>query len=314
MEGALEILNKINWFLQPIANFIWFLFSKPTGHWLLFAGFAAYLLLPAFDAVRVRILTHKAASNFGSGRTGLLEKIYVFFGTVSKNLGKIITNLPTLLISLLLLILVVAISKGIEGINQFVQNRERIQELKTVLKQLDKRYKVAEMEIIDRNYKGDSTTLQLRFYDASLDDYIEQKQEISLPGSIIYFDAMILNFEYSEIAENDKQNLVIPYRIFSNKLAQNDAVPLKLKDDKGVPYIYKRNNKEVYGIDLRKYNNYIEEFSSFLTDEDAARAAGIRNFNGGNAVHTGRPVRKGQKFIIWVEQTGGIVIKEKRDF
>jgi len=314
MEDALDILNKINWFLQPIADFVWYLFSKPSGRLILFTVFAAYLLLPAFDAVRLRILNHKAASNFGSGRTGLVEKIYVFFSALGRNFMKVISNAPVLLISLLLLLLVVGLSKGIETIDQFVQNKQHIQELQTVLKQLDQRYKVAEIEVTERDLKSDSTRLEIRFFDSSLNDFIDKKQEISLPGGIIYFDAMVLNFEYSEITDSDKRNLVLPYRIFSSAMPQSEGIPLMVKDEKGVPYIYKRNNKEVYGLDITKYNSYVEEFSNFLVDEEAARMAGIRNSNGGNAVHTVRPVRKGQKLSIWVEQTGGLVIKEEKAF
>lgn len=314
MNEALEILKKINWFLEPIADTIWFLFTKPLGQWLLIAGFLAYITLPAFDAVRMRSLAHKAASNFGSGRLNFTERIYVFFSAVGRNLAKIVSNAPVLIISLLVLFLVVGISKGITTMDKFVQNRKKIKEMQTVLKQLDTNYKVAEMEVLERDYRADSTTIQIRFYDSSLHEFIEDEQKLELAGGIIYFDAMILNFEYSEIAENSKRNLVLPYRIFTNSIPQADAVPLKFKDEEGVPYIYKRNNKEVYGMEVERYNNYIDEFVKFLTDKDYARKAGVRNYSGGNAVHTYRPVRKGQTYVIKVEQTGGLVIDLKKDF
>jgi len=314
MNEGLDILNKINWFLKPIANFVWFLFSDSTGQLLLFTGFALFLILPAIDAVRVRTLNLKAASNFGSGRIGLMEKIYVFLSAVSKNFTKIIANGPILLVSLLLLLLVVGMSKGIDGINQFTENQKHIKELSTVIKQLDQRYKVAEVTVTERNPKSDTTKLSIRFFDNSLNQYIDKKQDITLRGGIIYFDAMILNFDYSEITGNEKKNLVLPYRIFTNAIPPNKGVALNLKDEKGVPYIYKRNKAEVYGLEIELYNNCLQEFASYLTDEEAARKAGIRNFNGGNAVHTFTQVKTGQKFTVWVEQTGGLVIKDSEDF
>ncbi len=314
MNEGLDILNKINWFLKPIANFVWFLFSNPTGQLLLLAGFAAFLILPAFDAVRVRTLNMKAASNFGSGRISIFEKIYVFISAVAKNFTKIVSNAPTLLVSLLLLLLVVGMSKGIDGINKFAENQKRIKELTTVIKQLDQRYKVAEVTITDRNPKSDTTKLSIRFFDNSLNQYLDKKQDLILRGGIIYFDAMILNFDYSEITGNEKKNLVLPYRIFTNAIPPNKGIALNIKDEKGIPYIYKRNNKEVYGMEIEEYNSCLQEFATYLTDEEAARKAGIRNYNGGNAVHTFSQVKAGQKFTIWVEQTGGLVIKESEDF
>ncbi len=314
MNEALDILNKINWFLKPVSDIIWFLFSQPTGRRILVLIFGAYLFIPAYDAVRVRTLAAKAASNFGSGRIGFIEKLYVFGSAITKNFTKIITNAPVILISLLVLMLVVGISKSIESINQFSENQTRIKELTTVVKQLDQRYKVAEVNILDRNPKTDTTKLELRFFDNSLNQYLEVKQQITLKGGIIYFDAMILNFEYSEITDNAKRNLVLPYRIFTNAIAPAKGIELKLKDEKGIPYIYKRNNKEVYGMDIEQYNKYLEEFVTYMTDDEAARKAGIRNTNGGNAVHTFSQVKTGQKYTIWVEQTGGLVIKDGDEF
>jgi hypothetical protein len=52
-------------------------------------------------------------------------------------------------------------------------------------------------------------------------------------------------------------------------------------------------------------------FSKFITDKETARKEGVRSAYG-NAVH--KRVREGQVITVWVEQTGGLVIKETEDF
>ena len=307
MHNAHEILKGINWFLEPISNFILFLFTTTTGYWLLFISFFLYLIIPAYDAVRTRALLYKASSNFGANRMSILEKLYVTGKTMAKSFMKIIGNLPILLIVFLLMFFIVGLSKGIKSIDEYVQNRKKIIELKTVFRQLDKNYKVADIAILDYNKKSKETTLEIRFYDASLGTS-ENKQTITLKGKDIYFDAMVMNFEYSEIADANKKTLVLPYRIYSADIASGKGVLLNTKDSIGTPLIYKRSKDDVYGISVEKYNEHLAEFVKYMNNEKAARKVGVRSFIG-NAVHT--RTRKGEFYSIWAEQTGGIVIKRE---
>ena len=82
-----------------------------------------------------------------------------------KSFMKIIGNLPILLIVFLLMFFIVGLSKGIKSVDEYVQHRKKIIELKTVFRQLDKSYKVADMEIKEYNYNTKETTLEIRFYD-----------------------------------------------------------------------------------------------------------------------------------------------------
>jgi archaellum component FlaF (FlaF/FlaG flagellin family) len=311
MNDALELLRNINWFLDPIKDFLVFLFTTKAGFWLLLIAFLAYMFIPAADALKSRRLAYKAAAGFSTGRMTIAEKIYLVAKSFTRSLSKIISNIPVLIISFLLLFFIVAVSSGITAVDDYVQNRKKIDELQTVLKQLDQRYKVAEMEILDYNYYSDSTTLELRFYDEALGSLSEKMQKIEIAGNDIYFDAVILNFDFSHIADQQKRNLVLPYRLFSNKVPQAEGHVLNLTDSSGVPLIYKRKNDDIFGLSPDAYNARLNEFVKFMNNEEAAREAGIRS-SYGNAVH--RRVRKGQTLTVWVEQTGGLVIKEKQDF
>lgn len=307
MHKAHEILKTINWFLEPISNFILYMFTTTTGFWLLLISFFLYLIIPAFDAVRVRSLMYRSSSGFSSNRMSLTEKLYVLGKTMLKNFFKVMNNAPVLLIVFLLMFFIVGFSNGIKTIDDYVQNRKKITELKTVFKQLDKNYKVADVEIQEYNYVTKETTLELKFYDSSL-GISKTKQNITIKGRDIYFDAMVMNFEYSEIAGANKNTLVLPYRIYSADVPSGQGILLNTNDSLGIPLIYKRNADDVYGISVDKYNKHLSEFIKYMKDSKAAKKAGVRSFIG-NAVHL--RTRKGEFFSIWAEQTGGIVIKRE---
>ncbi len=307
----LEILKGINWFLEPVKDIIIFLFTTKLGFVILLVFFLAYLFISAYEAVKTRKLAYKAASGFGGSRMSFFEKMYLIIGSLGRSISKFFSNLPVLIISLVLLLIIVTVSSGITAIDDYVQNRKKIAELQTVLKQLNQRYKVAEMEILDYDYKKDITKLKLRFYDNELGNFSKQSQNIEILGNDIYFDAMILNFEFSDISNYENRNLVLPYRLFSNKVPQSEGILLKLNDENGIPLVYKRKDNNIFGLSPESYNANLKEFTLYMKDEEAARKAGVRS-SYGNAVH--RRVKKGQKLIVWVEQTGGLVIKEKSDF
>ncbi len=308
MEQTIEFLNKMNWFLKPFANLIIFFFTSKVGIISLLILFVLYVLFVLNYEIKTRSLAYKAVGSIGGGgRVPFLEKLFIAGRVLTNLFLKIISNVPVVLAVVIFLVFVVGISKGIETMDSFMKNQEKIRELKSILKQLDQRYKVAEVDIIDYNRLSDQTKMTIRFYDYAQQGFSNKVQNIEIQGNDIYFDAVVLNFEYSEIASGNAQNIVLPYRVFSNKVPQGKGIPLKLTDENDVPLIFKRNENDIYAVTPDKYTERVQEIMSYMTDKKKARAAGIRSIYG-NAVH--KTVRKGDKLIIWVEQTGGLVIKK----
>ena len=310
MNETLDFLEKLNWFLEPIANLVLFLFTTSTGFILLLLTFILTTLFSIYNALKERKLAYMAAKSYSS-RIPFFEKLYIVGIVISRITIRIISNVPVFLMVFLFLFMLVGFSKGISGINEYVENQEKIKELKSIVKQLDQRYKVAEIEVVDYSYINDESQLKIRFFDYAKQGFINEDQELTIKGNDIYFDAVVLNFDYSEIAEGGKINLAIPYRIFSEDVPQEEGIRLSLTDENGIPLIYKRSEDEIYGMANDKYDKHIKELMSYITDKDKAREAGIRSIYG-NAVH--KKVRKGETIAIWVEQTGGLVIKNVKDF
>jgi hypothetical protein len=83
-------------------------------------------------------------------------------------------------------------------------------------------------------------------------------------------------------------------------------------DEHGVPLMYRRSGEELYGIGSEAYDARLAELMAALRTDEAARGAGIVRSLYGDAVHRG--VKKGDSFIVWVEQSGGITIKDGASF
>ncbi len=311
MNNSQELLEQINWFLKPVSDFVLFLFTTTTGYVLMLLFLIFYLLFTIMNAMRIRKLAHQAISR--NLRVPVIEKIYTIFSELVKTFMGIISKLPVLLGIFILLWAIVGISTGLSGINDFIDNQNKIKELKTVVRNLDKSYIVAKMEIMDVNYIENKTSLKIYFYDYERDDYLPETQDVEIKGRDIYFLNYVMNFDYSEIASGKKVNLVLPYKIFSEQVAKDDGILLQSTDKDGIPYIFHRDDDEIYGIEKDNYYKRLKEFSEYIQDNEKARKAGIKTFYAA-APHFVNNIYKGQKIIIWSEQTGGLVLKKERMF
>jgi len=310
MSDTSTIFQQINWFLQPVSDLLIYLFTKPTGYIILVSFLVLYIFLSIANSLKIRKLAHKASNE---NYVPLNEIIYITGSEIVKTLLKIISNLPVLLVTVLLLIGIVGLSSAFQTVDEFIANQQKIKELQIVLKNLNQRYEVATIEVKDVNLLTNETNLEISFYDNEKKSYLDNKQEITILGNDIYFLSYVLNFDYSEIESGDKKNIVIPYKIFTDKVASKDGIILDVKDENGVPFIFHRNDEDVYGINLDTYNLRLKEISELMLDDKKAKEAGVRSFYEA-APHNFKVLKKGQKITIWVEQTGGLVIKENVDF
>ena len=179
--------------------------------------------------------------------------------------------------------------------------------------EVEKTYIVAKLEITEVDYMTNTTSLNVHYYDYALDDYLPEYQSVNIKGRDIYFLNYVMNFDYSEIESGKKINLVLPYKIFSEEVPKDEGIKLQTTDSLGVPYIFHRDNDEIYGIDSLGYYSRLQEITDLMTDPEKARLEGVRSFYAA-APHFINRIQKGQKIVVWVEQTGGLVLKKERLF
>lgn len=304
-EGLFETVKAV---VNGLAGVILF-FITPTGIIIFTFLLFLYLVLKINNSWRVYSLALKAAGKKTSGAGYMFQKTGIFFLETVKFFGRIISNLPVLLSVIVIFLLIVGTAGLFKEFDQFMVNEKKIREMRTVLKHLDKRHKVADMKVTDQD--DQATTVKLLFYDYADLGTNYMTQDVNIRGKDIYFDSLVLNFEYSEISEGNVINIALPYRIFSEEVPQAEGIKLRLEDDNGIPLVFKRPKEEIYGINEQEYTTRLKEILLFLTDKKAAREAGVRSIYG-NAVH--KRVYKGDFLSIWIEQTGGLVIKEEEEF
>ncbi len=310
MNDSLEMLNNINWFLSPVSQVLIFLFTTTKGIVISMLLVFTLLVFKLSDAVRVRKLANRAANK---PPMPITEFSYITISTIAEIGYRIFANLPVLLITVLFLSGIVGFSASISSVNEFMENQTKIQEMQLVIKQLDANYKVATIEITNYDQEKEITSLTVSYFDNSINDYIDQQQNITIKGNDIYLLSKVINFDYSLIETENKQNIVLPIKIFSNKVPSSEGIKLNVADTNNVPYIFHKKEAGVYGMNHDTFNTRVKELFQIINNDSEARLNGIRSYYEA-APHTFVDLCKGQRFTIWVEQTGGVVMKQETDF
>jgi hypothetical protein len=257
-------MENQTWLVTAIKTFSRLLnavFASPPGLMLLFTALLLLLFVWLSLAVRRHALLVKAAGrrfNAGAALSACLEALFCLA-------GRIAVHLPVLILSALVFLSIAGLGSAITGIEEARAAVQRVRELSRVIRNLERNAKVADVEVL--SYKNGVTTLAMDFYDPSAGERAVERRELSITGRDIYIDAMILNFDYSEIAEGRRINLAIPYRVFSEALPQADGIPLGANDILGVPYIFNRSDSDIYGIAPDLYRKRLIELVELVRDE-----------------------------------------------
>lgn len=213
-----------------------------------------------------------------------------------------------------------------QEIQEIIDNQQRLKELKAIAKNLSNTYINAKIQVLD----VDKLTGEAHFRFSVMDQTANNPEktplavkEFSLPDADIYLDFYVCNFDYSEIGEGLKNNIAVPYRLYSSSIAPIDAI--QLLDDGGIPLFFARDEQSLFGIDLETYNAQIGNLSENILDGDKARRSGILRYgdtvsantspenssvrsSSGSAVH--RTFMKGDKYTVQISNQGGIILKK----
>ncbi len=292
--------------LFAYADAVRFLFTTKPGIFAVFILAVGFFLFRVWSAARARALACEAAD----AKMSVGEALAILGKELYDMVLGVVAGLPAVVAVVAISGTVFAVSDSLKSIDEMRLNAARISELSTVVRNLEKRQKVA--DVLITSVDGEATDMRLSYFDASSAEKSVSEQSVSVAGTDIYFDAIVCNFDYAEIASGRKVNLAIPYRVFSDKTAQENGVVLGVRDSKGIPYMYIREAGNIYGIAPEAFNSRLSELIAILNDDGRARREGIVRSVYGSAVH--RRVKAGDRFSIWVEQSGGIVIKNAREF
>ncbi len=283
-----------------------FLFTTQLGLALLALVLILAASLRLWTVVSGRRLAAKAAGErFGAG-AALGAVLRELTGLGLKAAGA----LPALAAVGAALVLLMGVSEATHAVDDYLAGQTRIAELSQTVRNLERRYKAVEARIDDAS--GGRIRATLSFFDYELPGKAVRTQSIDLAGKELFIDAIVCNFDYSEIAAGRAVNLALPYKVFSDEVSESEGVALSLLDDKGVPLMYHRSSDDLYGIDREAYDARLAELMAAMRGDESARKAGIVRSLYGDAVHRG--VKRGDRLIVWVEQSGGLSVKEASVF
>ncbi len=303
MDDRLGAFKAILFGLSDAAAF---LFTKPLG----LAVLVSVLLLAAgarlWTALSDRRLAAKAAGeDFGRGAAaGRALRELVGMGVRAAG------ALPAIAGIGIALVLLVGVADATRSVDEYIAGRKRVAELTATVRNLERRYKAIEARIDD--VKDGRIKASLAFFDYKSPAVPAKTQSIDIAGKELFIDAIVCNFDYSEISAGKSVNLAIPFKVFSDEVSESDGVALTLMDEKGLPLMYKRTPDELLGIGSEAYEARLAELMAALRTDEAARGAGIVRSLYGDAVHRG--VKKGDSFVVWVEQSGGLSVKDSSSF
>lgn len=298
--------GRLKTLLLAAADAVTFLLAKPVGLAALAAFLFLGLALRLVTALRQRALACEAAGR----RLGVGQAIVLALKEIYGSLASLVTILPTLVLVLAGAVMMVGVADSVRKIDEIAANRARISELSAVVRNLERRCRVADVSVLEAN--GERARLSLGFYDYRSPEKVARDQEVTILGSEVIVDALVLDFAYSEIESGRRVNLVLPYRVFGDKQPAVDGTPLAVLDDKGVPLLYRRSESDIYGLESSRYDERLEELMAIVGDEGERRKAGVVRSLFGAAVR--RKVKAGDSFTIWSEQTGGLTIKADKDW
>ena len=138
---------------------------------------------------------------------------------------------------------------------------------------------------------------------------VVSSQEVTLRGNRIAIDSITVNSEYSEIESGHRQNIAYPYRVYSELMKPDDAVPLTcMFNGEELPVIYCLEEDSIYGMTKDVFFKRLKELFDILKDEERSREMGIRSANGTVNHFVMNP---GDVYDISVEATGGLTVHKK---
>lgn len=292
--------------VKALGGLLVFLFTSPLGLGICGATGLVMVSLRIGVALRSAALTARAAGE----RLEIPGILLTLADTLLGMAGRLLVSLPTLILVAAMAMTVAALGTTLSRIDESAAAARRIQELSTVLKNLQRSLKVADVRVL--SVDQGRTSLSIDFYDPSVPSAPVSHRDLEIQGRDIYFDAIVLNFDYSQIAGGQKINIAIPYRVFSDQVAQRDGLPLGAMDSQGIPLVFHRGDDDIYGLAPEVYRSRLKELVDLIRNDEVARKAGIVRSLYGSAIH--RPVKAGDRLEIRIEQTGGLTVRDAFPF
>ena len=179
------------------------------------------------------------------------------------------------------------------------QLQEKLVQREAMVQRLSRTRRLAHVEILGQERQGDTVTrTELLFIELDENGSELARQQLSIPGDVLFIDALTIKFGHEHVAEGHPlhgRSLVLLRRVYSDRMAPVDGIAL---DTPGaIPPGYASSDSGRYEQGLW------ELFWDIAGDAELARAMGVRVAQG-EAVY--KPVRAGEQYELSVDAIGGM--------
>ena len=173
------------------------------------------------------------------------------------------------------LVLLVGVADATRAVDDYVAGRKRVAELTATVRNLERRYKAMEVRIDEARRGGSrrpspSTITGTRQRGS-------KTQSIDIAGKELFIDAIVCNFDYSEISRRTRPSTSrYPSRSSATRCPSPRASPSLSSTTRACPSCIADRPDELYGIGPEAYDARLAELMASLRSDEAARGAGNR--------------------------------------
>ncbi len=283
-ENLLQILKNIEW----VYGIIKFLFFTIFG-WIIIA-------LILFFIVFVNSRNEKGYFSLGKFLANGIEKSFFLF-----------SNIFQLIVGIILVLALLSFMPVINEAKETISLYKDVKMLGAALKNLKSERKILEATV-DFTEDKDEIIVNLKYFAYSPvrnTDIMTGEAEYRIPGSRVYLDSIVINFEYSLVETGKAINLSLPYKIFSDKVSFNDGISINSMDN-DIPLSLKLDRDDIFLLEKEEYNSTIKKLISSLNDKKKALKMGVRTFySEAIALYPA----KNKKYTIYSTGTGGLILR-----
>lgn len=186
-------------------------------------------------------------------------------------------------------------------LNQQLENA--LAERERMIERLSRSRRIAHVQVVDQQTAADGTIDSTSINFIELDERGGEiaRQAITVPGDVLFVDALTVKFDPKLVAEGDPlrgRSLVLLRRVYSDRLAAQDGVTLDVPG--AIPPGYAAS-------DIGQFEKRVwEGFWELARDPEAAARLGVTVAQG-EAVY--KPVRTGETYELIVDAIGGMSMK-----
>jgi hypothetical protein len=194
--------------------------------------------------------------------------------------------------------------KAIDELNAMnAQLEAQVKQREEMIERLSRTRRIAHIEIADQRTAQDGVVVETDLTMIEIDENGRElgRQNFTVPGRVVFFDAWTAKFDHERIAEGHPlqgRTLVLLRRIYSDQLPPRDGRPIDLPG--AIPTGYA-------GSEISRFEQQLwAHFWDIATDAQLAREMGVRIAQG-EAVYM--PVRSGQHYELIVDAAGGMSLR-----